>query len=83
MKFSLREILGLSAFIAISLASMRMGGVLAGAMIVGICLLATALLIVAFVVRDIRRAWAIGFLVPVSCVCCCALCFRPTCTESL
>jgi hypothetical protein len=64
LKFTLRELLGLAAFIAISLASMRIGGVLAGVTIFATAVFATAVLIVALVAHNVRRSLAIGFLVP-------------------
>jgi len=64
LKFTSRDLLGFAAFVAITLASMRMGGPLAVVALIAVGLLAIALLIVALVGRDNRRAYAIGFLVP-------------------
>jgi len=64
MKFTLRDLLGFASFIALTLASMRIGGPLAAITLVTVAFFAMALLIVALVGRHLRRAFAIGFLVP-------------------
>ena len=64
MQYSTRQLLLYAAFVAASLASMRVGGMLAIFTFIGIALVVTAFLIVALVARDGRRALAIGFLVP-------------------
>lgn len=64
LKFSSRELFGFAAYVALTLASMRVGGVLAAFTLIVIASVAVALLIVALIDRAGRRAFAIGFLVP-------------------
>lgn len=64
MKFTTRELLGFTAFVGLTVASMRVGGLLAALTFTILAVAANALLIVAFVDCTRRRAFAIGFLVP-------------------
>ena len=64
MRSSVRELLAIVAFLAIAIASLRVGGVLATSFLAFASLCFLALSIVALVARDRRRAFAIGFVVP-------------------
>jgi len=64
-RFTFRGLLVFTAFIALTLASMRFGGWLANVTLSCIALWLSGLLIIALVDRARRRAYAIGFLVPV------------------
>lgn len=64
MRYTSRDLLAFAAFIALALASLRVGGMLAGITISLAALASMAFLIVALVDCGFRRAFAIGFLVP-------------------
>ena len=63
-KFTSRSLFAFTTYAALSLASMRVGGLLAAFNVGAVAVFATALAIVAFVDRAGRRAFAIGFLIP-------------------
>lgn len=64
-QFTLRELLFAVMFLALGLASLRAGGVLASITILLAIVLSMGMAIIAFVGRGELQAFAIGFLIPV------------------
>jgi len=64
LRFSTRELLGLVSLVGLSLASMRVGGILATGTISVLSIVAIAFAIVAFVGYGQKKAFATGFVIP-------------------